>query len=335
VIRALSDNVDTAASLIDGCGRVIDHLRLAVTPACDFRCVYCQPAGNPPDSGSGRRMTDDQRVDLVRFLHTHCGLSQVRITGGEPLLYRDVVSLVADIRRSAPGITLAMTTNGRLLYERGFELRRAGLDRLNVSLDSLDPTVYRKITGGNVADVLRGIESAIHVGFSPPKINTVALRGVNDDQIVTLVQWAMSLGCEIRFLEVMPIGPAAKTNRRLFLSAEDIRTRLGEAFTLDPIEIRPGETAKRYRATGSTCSGVVGIIAPVTEPFCSDCRRMRVTAEGMLYPCLLDSRSIDLADVWRDGRFDAARAGDLIRSTITRKPAAGTTQTDPMVTIGG
>ncbi len=325
--------------LIDGCGRRIDHLRLSVTCACDFRCIYCKPTSAPPDGRNAFRepsdLTDDQRIRFVRYLHERYGLKQVRITGGEPLLYPNLESLVAGIRAAAPGLSIAMTTNGRLLYQRGFNLRRAGLDRLNVSLDSLDPDRYHKITGGCLDDVLRGIESAMHVGFSATKINTVVLRGVNDHEITDLATWALRRGLEIRFLEAMPIGPASDVNRRGFYSATHVRARLSERFALRPLPYLPGETARRYSASAKSCSGVVGVIAPVSDPFCGGCRRIRLTAAGRIFPCLLDDHSTSITPLWSSGAFDERTAGLLLRESISRKQPRGGQQSTAMIQLGG
>ncbi|RME40279.1 MAG: GTP 3',8-cyclase MoaA [Planctomycetota bacterium] len=322
--------------LIDGCGRRIDHLRLSVTSRCDLRCCYCLPRGGhtrPRDP----LLTDRQRVEFVAFLHERYGLSKVRITGGEPLVYRNTVALVSALKRTVPKVELAMTTNARLLYHHGFDLLRAGLDRVNVSLDSLDPVRYRRLTGGVLEPVLEGIRSALFLGFPPPRINTVVLRDLNDKEIVSLAEWALEQGLEIRFLEVMPIGPAAEHNRRHFVPAADIRSRLEERFDLTPLPREHGETASRFRARSRRTgrSGVVGVIAPVTEPFCGQCRRIRLTAEGRLYPCLLDSRFADMRDAWKGGRFDPAVAADLLERAVAGKAPQGGRQFVTMSTLGG
>ncbi len=321
--------------LVDGCGRTIDHLRLSVTSRCDPRCVYCRPNGQasaPPASGS---LTDERRLEFVRFVHERYGLSQVRITGGEPLLYRNVVRFVAELKRVVTGVELAMTTNGRLLYDKGFELFHAGLDRLNVSLDSIKPERYREITGADIEGVLNGIESATFVGFRALRINTVVLRDVNDDEIIDLADWALSRGLEIRFLEAMPIGPAADFNRSAFVSGAEVEARLAKQFQLEPLVRNPGETARRFRATCATSNGVIGLIAPVTEPFCGACRRMRLTAEGILYPCLLDNRAVDMRPAWSAGGLSPGKADMLIRSAVAAKDPHGSTQATQMVRLGG
>ncbi len=321
--------------LVDGCGRTIDHLRLSVTSTCDLRCVYCRPNGNENHQSYKGSLADEQRLEFVRFVHERYGLTQVRITGGEPLLYRPVVRLVAEIRRALPDVELAMTTNGRLLYHKAFELFHAGLDRLNVSLDSLKPERYRQITGADIGGVLNGIESTMFVGFRALRINTVVLRGVNDDEIIDLAVWALSRRLEIRFLEAMPIGPASDFNRSAFVSGAEVRAMLAKRFQLRPLPCKPGETARRFRATCRGADGIIGLIAPVTEPFCGACRRMRLTAEGMLYPCLLDDRSVDMRPAWSNGSLSLGKADVLIRSAVAAKGPHGSTQATQMVTLGG
>jgi cyclic pyranopterin phosphate synthase len=320
--------------LRDGSGRTIDHLRLSVTSACDLHCMYCRPDGRSEPAGR-YSMTNAQRVELVAHLHHRFGLSQVRITGGEPLLEKGVVDLIDAIRRAAPRIGIAMTTNGRLLARRAAALRDAGLDRLNVSLDSLDPDVHRRMTGGELDAVLAGLDAARAAGFPSPKLNAVVLRELNDREIPELAAWALARGHEIRFLEAMPIGPAAAENKRRFVSADEIRQLLRDRFLLEPLGSAPGETAKRYAASAGDCRGVVGIIAPVTEPFCGTCRRIRVTADGRLFPCLLDSRSVDLRPIWRATRFDIALADQMILKGAASKAPNGAKQVHHMVSIGG
>ncbi|HKQ46576.1 MAG TPA: radical SAM protein [Phycisphaerae bacterium] len=325
-----------AGPLIDGCGRVIDHLRLSVTGACDLRCAYCRPAGKAGYSALARALSDAQRVDLVRLLYEAHGLKQLRITGGEPLLHPTLAPLLSAIRSAAPNLEIAMTTNGQRLAQTARVLHRAGLDRLNVSLDTLAPERYRNLTGGELRPVLEGLESAVAEGFPAPKINVVALRGVNDDELARLAQWAFRRGFEIRFLEAMPIGPAANFNRAHCLLGSEIKKRLGADFELRPLPRQAGETAARFTAVSEFGEGIIGIIAPLSESFCSQCRRIRVTADGKLFPCLLDSRHVDLSSCWRSGAFQARRAMSLVCDVVNGKKQAGPLRQDTaMVSLGG
>jgi len=322
------------AVLRDACGRTIDHLRLSVTSACDLKCIYCRPR-RTRGAADQRSLSDSQRAEFVAFLHRGFALAQVRITGGEPLLHKGVVELVRSIRRAAPRIEIAMTTNGRRLAGLAQALRSAGLDRLNVSLDSLDAVIHRRMTGGELHEVLDGLAAAASAGFPPAKINTVVLRGFNDADIAELASWALARSHEIRFLEAMPIGPAADTNRRHFVSARQMRERLGERFTLESQPPARGETARRFIASSERHCGVIGIISPVTEPFCGNCRRIRLTADGRLFPCLLDSRWVDLGPAWAAGRFDADVAENIVLTAADGKAPAGAQQVIGMVSLGG
>lgn len=309
------------AGLSDGCGRRIDHLRISLTPACDLRCLYCRPSPEPPRRAT--RMSWPQRLEFVRFLHERYGLAQVRISGGEPLLCAELVPFVAAIRAALPRVALALTTNGHRLARLARRLRGAGLDRLNVSVDSLDARRYRQITGAALEEVLGGLAAARGAGFPPPKINTVVLRGINDDEVCALARWALTGGSEVRFLEVMPIGPAARFNRQHFVAAGEVHRRLSRCFSLEPLPRSPGATARRYRARGDGCAGVVGLIAPVSEPFCAGCRRVRLTADGRLYPCLLDRQGVDMRAAWREGLFCRATAASLLAAAVAAKQWQG------------
>jgi cyclic pyranopterin phosphate synthase len=324
-------------ALVDGQGRVIDHLRLSVTSACNLRCLYCRPrAGGSTCGEAATTLTDGQRLDLVRLLYDSYGLRQVRLTGGEPLLHDTIVSLVAALRRRVPRLSLAMTTNGVRLAALAADLRRAGLDRINLSLDTLDAARYRDLTGGRLESVLEGLDRALAAGFEPPRVNAVVLRGVNDDQLADLAAWAIARRLEIRFLEAMPIGPAADFNRDHFVPAAVFRRTLAERFGLVPLPRGPGETAARYRATDGRISGVIGVIAPLSESFCGGCRRIRVTADGRLYPCLLDSRFVDLRPAWHAGALRPESARQLLLQAVSDKqPAGPIRQAASMITLGG
>lgn len=317
--------------LLDQHGRRIQHLRISVLSACNLRCIYCQPVSEGVRRPS---LTDRQRIEFVQYLYEAYGLRQVRITGGEPLVHPGLVELVAAIRQCAPDLVLAMTTNAQGLPDCAMLLRSAGLDRLNISLDTLDAVRYRALTGGELGPVLKGIDAAIAAGFPAPRLNSVILRGENDKEVVRLAKWALARGCEIRFLEAMPIGPAADLNRRLFVSADEIRSKLEQEFRLLPYGLEAGSTALRFQAQG-TVMGVIGLIAPVTKPFCASCGRVRLSADGRLFPCLLDDRFADMKPAWADGAFNPDAAHRLILSIVSAKKALGSQQTTAMVTLGG
>ncbi|MEK6643507.1 MAG: radical SAM protein [Planctomycetota bacterium] len=335
-IRGAGTQRESDAVLIDGCGRRIDHLRLSVTSACNLRCLYCRPKGIGDATSHGRDLDDKQRLELVHFLYESYHLRQLRLTGGEPLLHPSITSLIADVRRIAPDMDLAMTTNGGRLADLAGPLRCAGLDRVNISLDTLDPVQYHNLTGGELAPVLDGIKKCIAVGFPSPRINTVVLAGINDQHLIELTEWSLQQGTEIRFLEAMPIGPAANYNRDRFVDAATIRKALARRIMLTPLPRNHGETAMRYLAVRGTSRGIVGIIAPVTERFCGQCRRMRITADGRLFPCLLDERSVELLPAWGQGRLSPASLDRLIQSAVDAKKWQGPAlQRTAMVQLGG
>lgn len=320
--------------ITDTYGRTIDHLRLSVTSACNLRCLYCRPGSCPPSCRAN--LTDDQRLDLVSHLYSQRGLRQLRLTGGEPLLHGSIVDLVARIRQAAPDLSLAMTTNGLRLAPMARDLKAAGLDRLNVSLDTTNPTRYRALTGGCVDDVISGLRAAVDAGFPYPRLNTVVLSGYNDECLVEIASWAMDRCLEIRFLEAMPIGPAADFNRMHFVPERTIRRRLESHFQLSPLPPAQGETAARFVARSPRHSGVIGIIAPISRPFCGQCRRMRLTADGLLFPCLLDSRRVDLSPCWNRGAFHEMVADELIATAAAdKKPTGSLLQETAMINLGG
>lgn len=229
-----------------------------------------------------------------------------------------------------------MTTNGWRLKSLAAGLRAAGLDRLNISLDSIDPGVYRTLTGGELAPVLDGINAAMAAGFPPPRLNAVVLSGVNDHLLPEMVSWAIQRGMELRFLEAMPIGPAADFNRSHFVPAGRIKDILKNRYSLVALPRRPGETAARFAVRGESIVGTIGIIAPVSEAFCGQCRRIRITADGKLFPCLLDARFVDLSSCWDDAGFQAGKADDLMIDAVSGKRSSGVMRQDTsMIALGG
>ena len=268
-------------------GRNIDYLRLSVTDLCDLRCVYCMDPAGVEKLAHGDILSFEALEELVRCA-VALGVTKVRLTGGEPLTRRGIVTLCARLK-AIPGVKeLAMTTNAQTLERFARPLREAGLDRLNVSLDTLDPDQYRRLTrGGELERVLRGIEAAEAAGFPPVKLNAVLLGGVNDDQIRPLAELAQQSPRSVRFIELMPIGVCARFDPARFVSADCVLERLPELRPLD----RDG-VALRYTAPG--WAGTVGLIRPMTDHFCPACSRIRITSRGFLKPCLHDAAEIPL-----------------------------------------
>ncbi len=320
--------------MIDGCDREIDHLRLSLTDYCNLACRYCAPAGAaPPAQMIDRRFAEA----LVRWLSVRQGIRHLRLTGGEPLLYPHLIPLVRSFAAlpTLPEITL--TTNGSALAQYAGPLRDAGLTRVNISLDTIDAERFAFITrGGKIEHTLVGVEKAVALGLSPVKVNMVVQRGFNDDELVNVARWALSAGCVLRFLEVMPLGPSAHVMDKHLVSADEIIARLSEHFELRAIPQTLGQPAVDYAVSSDTVSGTLGIIAATTRPFCDRCRRLRITSKGAVVACIHDDRRLDLTCCWDGERLDETRADAILFDSVMNKPAEGKrSQSLPMIALGG
>lgn len=321
--------------MIDGCGRSIDRVRLSLTDHCNLACRYCVPAGTV---ATGSTMLDaDFAFELIRWLAERHGVRFVRLTGGEPLFHPELVPLIERLAGIGSLDEISLTTNAQALAAKARALADAGLARVNVSLDTLDPGQFNRMTrGGHIERTLRGIKAAIDAGLTPVKINVVVQRGFNDDQISRIAEWGLALGCVVRFLEVMPLGPMTHVVHRHLVPASDIRERLATRFDLKPIRGIEGQPAEDYAATGARVRGVIGIVAPTTRPFCDRCRRLRITSSGWLVPCLHDVSRFDLRTCWDGTRLDVNAADTLLRKAILEKPLVGPrTQSVTMLSLGG
>jgi len=306
------------ALLKDSYGRAIRDLRVSVTDRCNFRCFYCLPHGEPP-SAPKDEMLSYEEIELAVEVFASLGVEKVRLTGGEPMLRRDIESLVAKLSR-VPGVAdLALTTNAFNLAERAAGLKAAGLDRVTVSLDSLRPDSFRKMTGVDLLPrVLEGVRAARRVGLVPVKVNAVIVRGHNDGEVADMAAFAREHGLVMRFIEYMPLDSGHGWSRERVVSGAEIRAAINERFLLVARGGgRGSETATRYRfADGAP--GEVGIIAPVTEPFCGACSRVRLTADGQIRTCLFSKVEHSLRDVMRSGATRPEIA-DYVRSVVLRK----------------
>ena len=273
--------------MTDQYGRKIKYLRLSVTDLCSCRCVYCMGAEGVPKLPQEAVLSFEEIEEIVRAA-VSLGVCKVRLTGGEPLVRRGIDELVRRLRAIEGIRELAMTTNGARLAEYAERLKSAGLDRLNVSLDTLDPEKYRKITRiGSLSDTLAGLDAARNAGFTHIKLNAVLMGGVNDDEIPALAELARDGAFDVRFIELMPIGECADWDRKRFIPAERV------------LEVLPGAqrvpsdgVAELWRPEG--WKGTVGLIRPLSHRFCADCDRIRITPDGMLKPCLHSAREIPL-----------------------------------------
>ena len=325
--------------LVDQLGRVATDLRVSVTDRCTLRCQYCMPAEGLPWMPPEEMLTDAELLRVVGIF-VELGVTQVRLTGGEPLLRRSIVDLVAGIAALTPRPKIAMTTNGLALGRLAAPLRAAGLDRVNVSLDTVDRGVYETLTRRDrLGDVESGLRAAAEAGLTPVKVNAVAMRGVNDDSVAEVLRWCLERGYELRFIEQMPLDAQHAWDRSALVTAAEVRERLQRRFTLTPLPGRGSAPAQRYLVDDGP--GTVGIIASVTEPFCQACDRTRLTADGQVRNCLFSNRETDLRGPLRSGATDEQLAA-LIRGEMWRKaPGHGIGRADfhqpdrPMSAIGG
>jgi len=313
--------------LLDRFGRTATDLRVSVIDKCNLRCTYCMPADGMVWLPQNRLLTTEEIRRLVGIAVRDLGVREVRLTGGEPLVRKDLADIVAGLRADHPDLPLSLTTNAVGLAERAAELAAAGLTRINVSLDTLRPDTFATLARRPFLDrALAGIEAAAAAGLAPLKINAVLLRGVNDDQAPELVSWALDQGHELRFIEQMPLDADHGWRRENLVGAAETRALLSRDFILSPDpRARDGAPAERFLVAAKSRPGVVlgtvGIIASVTEPFCGDCRRTRLTAEGRVMSCLFSREETDLAGPLRSGATDAEVA-DRWRDAMWAKPRA-------------
>jgi cyclic pyranopterin phosphate synthase len=301
----MSAVVDTVpANVRDALGRPLRDLRLSVIEACNFRCPYCMPAERVSDNygfDAASRLSFEEIETLVRGF-VRAGVTKLRITGGEPLLRKRLPELVARLAAIEGLADIALTTNGSLLAPHAHALREAGLHRITVSLDALDPELFRALSGGrgDVAEVLKGIEAAKTAGFGPIKLNCVVQRNVNESEVLPLVEFARGQGHVMRFIEYMDVGTCNGWQRERVVSSAELRDRIDARWPLRPLEPQyRGEVASRYGFIDD--AGEVGFVSSVSEPFCGDCHRARVSADGRLYTCLFAAEGDDLRPLLAEG----------------------------------
>ncbi len=303
-------------SLVDPYSRRIDYLRLAVTDRCNLRCVYCMPA-----EGVAHLRHEDvlSYEEMVRFLRisVKAGISKVRLTGGEPLVRKDLDFLVREISDLREDVDISLTTNGILLAEQVDALAAAGLKRVNVSIDSLDPDTYRRITRvGNLADALEGVEAALEAGLEPVKVNVVVLEHLLGE-LEGFVDLVLRMPVHVRFIEYM--SPCGMFDDSYYVSAEKIKARLAELGELTRSDLPPpgAGPARYYSLRGAR--GTLGFISPVSSHFCPECNRLRLTADGRMKPCLFSQEDEDVRAVLRNSTEDGPVL-EAIRRSLARKP---------------
>jgi GTP 3',8-cyclase len=303
-------------TLHDKFGRQITDLRISVTDRCNFRCVYCRSA-DPENYRDHDEILSWPELDRLARIFLQLGIRKMRITGGEPLVREGVEDYIA--RLHALGVEdLSMTTNGHLLAERCQRLIQSGLRRINISLDSLDPAKFEKITRTkSFANVMHGIDAAQNSRLAPAKVNAVLVRGINDDEVEAFAAFARERGAVMRFIEFMPLDADRHWNRNLVVPAAEVHRRIHARWPLEQIPHERSETARKYRfADGAP--GEIGLIAPVTQPFCGFCSRIRLTADGKLRTCLFSKEDHDLRGLLREGASDDDLS-TYIRSVVLEK----------------
>ena len=294
-----------STKLVDSFGRIHTDLRVSLTDRCNLRCRYCMPEEGLAWLPRDEVLNADEIVRLVRIGAERLGIRSIRLTGGEPLLRRDLVDIVRRLAEIEPSLELAMTTNGIGLARVAQSLKDAGLARMNVSLDTLRRDRFEEIARRDrLDDVLEGIAAAKAAGLDPVKVNAVLMRGVNDDEIVDLAHFAVESGCQVRYIEAMPLDAQGAWSRETVVTAEEILERLAEKFELEAVDVEASAPAHLWRLAGTDAR--VGVVASVTRAFCGDCNRVRLTADGQLRNCLFASTETDLRALMRSGADDDA-----------------------------
>ena len=328
-------------TLVDSFGRVATDLRVSVTDRCNLRCTYCMPAEGLEWLPKPELLTFEELTRLVRIA-VGLGITSVRLTGGEPLVRRGLPELVAQIAALNPRPRIAMTTNGLGLDRLARPLAEAGLDRVNVSLDTIDREAFERLTRRDrLDDVIAGLRAAADAGLTPVKVNAVVMRGVNDTSVADLLAWCLERGYELRFIEQMPLDADHRWNRSSMVTQAEVLDRLSERFTLTPTgpTVRGSAPAETWLVDGGPAR--VGVIASVSQPFCGTCDRMRLTADGQLRNCLFARSESDLRGPMRAGASDAELGEQMQRLMMAKKAGHGIDDPSflqpqrPMSAIGG
>jgi cyclic pyranopterin phosphate synthase len=326
--------------LIDKHGRVATDLRVSLTDRCNLRCQYCMPAEGLDWLPTDQTLTDDELMRLISIGVELLGIRDVRFTGGEPLLRRSLPAIVAATKALPGRPRTAMTSNGLGLKHTAAALAAAGLDRVNISLDTTDPETFLKITRRDrLKDVIDGLAAAQEAGLVPVKVNAVLLRGINDLEAPDLLRWCLKHDYELRFIEQMPLDAQHGWNREAMVTADETLALLGEHFRLTPMDGRGSAPAEKFLVDDGPHT--VGIIGSVTKPFCGDCNRVRLTADGQIMNCLFAREESDLRASLRGGASDVEIAQRWAAAMMMKLPGHGIDdptflQSDrPMSAIGG
>ena len=332
------------STLIDTFGRVHRDIRVSLTDRCNLRCTYCMPHDFAAWMPTEDLLTTDELMTILE-VGIDAGIDEVRLTGGEPLLRPDIVDIVARINSLPNPPKLSLTTNGIRLAALAQPLKDAGLERVNISLDTLSAERFKAMTfRDRFDDVLKGIKSARDADLTPIKINTVLMPGVNDDEAVGLLKWALDEGLKLRFIEQMPLDAGGVWDRSTMVTADDVFHALNPVFSLTPVEARGSAPAEEFLVNGGP--ETVGIIASVTRPFCGSCDRLRLTSDGQLRSCLFATKEMDLRSVLRESNdSDEAKRAEIAlrfgKTVLSKLPGHGINDPSfiqparPMSAIGG
>jgi cyclic pyranopterin phosphate synthase len=326
-------------TLTDSFNRQIDYLRISITDRCNLKCIYCMPENGLKHFSRSEILTTDEIIRTVRIACKY-GVRKVRLTGGEPLLREDIIQLISGIKRA--GVQdLSVTTNGQRLAGMAGALKTAGLDRVNISLDTFIAERYREITrGGDIQRVWESVSEAERAGLSPVKINMVPVRGINDDEIPAFAALTLRKDVHVRFIEFMPVGNRETWKPCAYLGKDEIMARVASAGNLIRLPFKGGGPSRNYRIEGAP--GMIGFISAISDCFCGSCNRLRLTAIGKLRPCLFSEIAVDIKTPLRNGASDGELEA-LYRHAVLSKPAGHTLRDgsldhpslSPMSQIGG
>jgi len=305
--------------LTDSFSRVIDYLRISITDKCNLRCIYCMPTDGIAPSQHTDILTYEEIIRIAEAA-ARLGVRKIRLTGGEPLVRKNLAFLVSSLKGIRGIEDLSLTTNGLLLEQHAEKLAEAGLDRVNISIDSFRSERYREITrGGNLDAVMRGVQAAELAGLRPVKINMVPVRGMNEDEILDFARITLDTEYHVRFIECMPTGLVNFWSPEKYMTTDEIRSIIETAGPLTPVRVRKNGPSKYYRLKGA--KGVIGFISALTHHFCADCNRLRLTSDGKLRPCLFSETEIDLRAAIRSSVSDSDKEIErLLKLSIEVKP---------------
>ncbi len=305
------------SQLTDQFNRTINYIRISVTDRCDFRCIYCM--AEKMEFLPKTQLLSLEEIDRIASIFISLGVEKIRITGGEPLVRKNIDSLFSSLSKNKGLKELTLTTNASQLKKKALMLKSSGVKRINISLDSLDPLIFKKMTRtGVLEDVLKGIEHAVEVGFEKIKLNTVLMKGINDHELFELIDYAIKHGLDISFIEEMPLGSTDFERKVTAVSNNDVLEKIKDKYSVKSISLSTGGPAKYWQVEGSNTR--VGLISPHSHNFCEDCNRVRISCKGELFLCLGQEEKIELMPLLRNHLHDDQPIKDAIINSMKIKP---------------